>query len=104
MEEIEGTVRKERHELKTKGKLIMESSLSALTLAAIIGASARAPLISGMVKLNPRVEFIRSYWERGRRKSKFTEGGLGAPVKSEGKRRRRRRRRMKGKKKKRGTG
>lgn len=39
-EEIEGTVKKERHELKTKGKLIMESSLSALTLAAIIGASA----------------------------------------------------------------
>lgn len=32
--------KKERHELKTKGKLIMESSLSALTLAAIIGASA----------------------------------------------------------------
>lgn len=55
-----------------------------------------APLISGMVKLNPRVEFIRFYWERGRRKSKFTEEGLGAPEKSEGKRRRRR---MKGKKK-----
>lgn len=32
-----------------------------------------APLISGTVKLNPRVEFIRFYWERGRRKSKFTE-------------------------------
>lgn len=60
-----------------------------------------APLISGMVKLNPRVEFIRFYWERGRRKSKFTEGGLGAPEKSGGKRRRRRR--TKGKKK-RGTG
>lgn len=43
-----------------------------------------APLISGMVKLNPRVEFIRFYWERGRRKSKFTEGGLGAPEKSGG--------------------
>lgn len=33
-------MKEEQDELKTKGKLIMESSLSALTLAAIIGASA----------------------------------------------------------------
>lgn len=71
-------MKEEQDELKTKGKLIMDSSLSAFTLAAIIGASAAAPLISGTVKLNPRVEFIRFYWGRGRRKSKFTEGGLEA--------------------------
>lgn len=38
----------EQNELKTKGKLITEPSLSTLTLAAIIGASART------VDLRPR--------------------------------------------------
>lgn len=44
----EGGKKVEQNELKMKGKLIMEPSLSALTLAAIIGASART------VDLRPR--------------------------------------------------
>lgn len=103
-EEIEGTVKKEPARIENEGK----ANNGVFSFGAHVGGNNRrlsaAPLISGMVKLNPRVEFIRFYWERGRRKSKFTEGGLGAPEKSGGgKRRRRRRRRTEGEEKK-GTG
>lgn len=60
-EEEEKQKQEEQGELKTKGKLIMESSLSALTLAAIIGASSRTADFDGTVKLNPWIEFIRLY-------------------------------------------
>lgn len=77
-------MKKEPAQIENEGK----ANNGVFSFGAHVGGNNRrlsaAPLISGMVKLNPRVEFIRFYWERGRRKSKFTEGGLGAPEKSGG--------------------